>query len=64
MSINRRDFIKGSVAAGLGVGIGSLVKSSDQEAFAAASGAKHRVLILGIDGMDPELLLRYVNKGI
>ncbi len=56
--MNRRDFLKGIAAASL---FSSSLLSCRSE---GAVKTGKRVLILGIDGMDPSLLRQYINQGI
>ena len=57
--MNRRTFIKGLA----GLGLGTLFKPI-RHCFADSVPGKKKVLILGIDGMDPLLTKDYMNKGL
>ena len=55
--MNRRDFLKTTCTAA-----GLAAATMDVPAAAASKRAK-RVLVLGIDGMDPGLLQLYIDEG-
>jgi predicted AlkP superfamily phosphohydrolase/phosphomutase len=66
MKIRRRDFLKttGAGVAGLALtgGAGSLFQGCSPTVVTGSTAKK--VLILGIDGMDPNLLDRFISEGL
>jgi predicted AlkP superfamily phosphohydrolase/phosphomutase len=64
-SINRRDFISQSVKGLTAVWASSIAGSKLFSApYILDKGTRKRVIVLGIDGMDPGLLKRFIQAGI
>jgi predicted AlkP superfamily phosphohydrolase/phosphomutase len=59
--ITRRDFLSKSVKAGAGISLWPLISSCTGQRAFPPSGK--RMVILGIDGMDPFLLKQFVSQG-
>jgi len=56
--MKRRDFVKASALAGAGLALSGPMISCTKK-----SGLRKRVLVLGIDGMDPGLLQMFLTQG-
>ena len=63
--LNRREFLKQSAAAAVvfstGLGAGSVYAAKGER---AASNPRKKVIVIGIDGMDPRLSERMMNRGL
>src|SRR3990172_1554435 len=62
--MNRRQFLKTTTQAALGATVASqLANAAFSTPHIRNSKIAHKVVVLGIDGMDPHLLLRFVQRG-
>ena len=64
--MNRREFLKKSAigAAAISTGIGMNPFAGGGRAFATKTVGKQKVIIIGLDGMDPRLSERMMNAGM
>src|SRR3990172_11642135 len=62
--MNRRQFLKTTTQAALGATVASqLANAAFSTPHIRNSKIAHKVVVLGIDGMDPHLLVRFVQRG-
>ncbi|MCP4455075.1 MAG: twin-arginine translocation signal domain-containing protein, partial [Planctomycetes bacterium] len=61
IGLSRREFLKQSALTACALGMGSVVDAATTN---KAPGSKSKMILIGIDGMDPRLSERLMDKGL